>query len=198
MLATNLHNLNSITVLKLDPKFLLTALISIGFCTKSLAVTRVGVGVNWTNAASWLPSGVPASGDSLVIPASVIISISTNVGSTLLALRINISCELTFDKGKLELSSTSLIYLQNTGSLTCVKCNNSEQIRIGSASNKVYDGSCGPVSGPGVITASYDCSSGTLTPLPIRVLIFNYRHESGNLVLQWYLLVSNDIETLKL
>ncbi len=50
----------------------------------------------------------------------------------------------------------------------------------------------------GVITASYDCSGVALAPLPIRVLDCNYRHESGNLVLHWNLLVNNHPETLQL
>ncbi len=147
MLAINLHNLNTVTILKLATKFLLTALISISLYTTSMAVTRVAVGGNWNSASSWVPSGVPASGDSLVIPASVIIRLTSNIGSTSLNLRVNIAETLNFDNGKLEISASSLIYLQNTGSITCDFCNPNEQIRIGSASNKVYDGSCGPISG---------------------------------------------------
>ena len=171
------------------PKFLTVSILVILFPITSFSVIRVASNGNWTSPGTWLPTGVPSNNDSLIIPAGVSVTLNSNVGSSTLNLKINLSGVLVFDNGKLHITASSVIYLQTTGAISCAgSCGNNDQLRIGGSSNKVWQGdNCGPVNGPGTIDFSFNYTLDPFPlPLPVRFLnpVF-HSQEPGKISISW-------------
>src|SRR5688572_4865455 len=65
-------------------------------CLHALPVTRTSTGSgNWGNSATWSPSGVPACGDSVVILATHIVTISSQQNYNSCSTRLSVAIQGT-------------------------------------------------------------------------------------------------------
>jgi hypothetical protein len=123
------------------------------FPMNMLSVTRYSTGSgNWATAATWSPSGVPACGDSVVILATHVVSITSQQNYNSCSSRISVSVlgTLYFQGGsKLRLPCNSNIYIFQGGQVTSDGSGSSNQIEI--CGTDYWDGSMGPISGPACI-----------------------------------------------
>jgi len=86
-----------------------TGILNANATTKT-AIANTGQG--WNVAGNWSPSGVPQSGDTVVIPAGVTLSVKTNIYNTLPNIVIKIYGRLDFNSGgKLELGIAAKIII---------------------------------------------------------------------------------------
>lgn len=151
--------------------------------TTKTATTNSGQG--WNVASNWSPSGIPQSGDTVVIPAGVTISVKTNIYNSLPDIIIKIYGTLDFNSGgKLELGVAAKIIVYTGGFIS--GSGPSEVIKINGVSK--YKGNTdGTIVGP----AYSDTHSGaspagfSLSILPVKFQSFtaktnNQRQASFN------------------
>ena len=139
--------------------------------TKKTAVANTGQG--WNVAGNWSSSGVPQSGDTVIIPAGDTISVKTNVYNNLPNIVIQVYGTLHFNSGgKLELGILAKIIVYTDGSIS--GSSPSEVIKINGVSKYKGD-SDGTIVGP----AYTDTHSGTspsgfsLSILPVKFQSFS-------------------------
>jgi hypothetical protein len=134
------------------------------------AIANTGQG--WNVAGNWSPAGIPQSGDTVVIPAGVTISVKTNIYNTFPDIVIKIYGNLDFNSGgKLELGIAAKIIVYIGGSIS--GSGPSEVIKINGVSK--YKGNTdGTIVGP----AYSDTYSGaspagfSLSILPVKFQSF--------------------------
>ena len=171
-------------------------LLLICFILSNTAFSRVKTPVSnnnngWSVAANWLPTGVPANGDTIIIPASFTISVNGNIyNSGKPRLVIYVYGTLDFDpSGKIDLLDESEVYLFNGGSIN-THGSGSERIVINGKTkfNGQVDGN---MSGPLFANASTGESPFgfiELIVLPVKLVQFSQELKEKSLHLQWTLL----------
>jgi hypothetical protein len=152
--------------------------------TIKLAVGNTGQG--WSVASNWSPSGVPQSGDEVIIPAGFTISVKNTIYSSPFPfLNIKVWGILDLDpSGKIDLSSVSLLHVYTAGQITS-NGTNSELIYIGSVNkfNGIIDGT---INGPAVASAITGISpNGFNSALAIKLTSFNYLLANNTVKLNW-------------
>lgn len=76
-------------------------------------VTKTASTGNWNTSGTWSPSGVPSSGDSVVIPAGVTVTVNCNCG-TYNNMSVSVFGTVDFDNGrKITMDANSTLYLYN-------------------------------------------------------------------------------------
>jgi hypothetical protein len=81
----------------------------------------------WNDITTWSPQQLPASGDNIIIPDGIIVTLDDI--QQLDDVIISVAGTLDFDNGKLRLNDASRVIVQLTGKITGVNSNN--QISIG-------------------------------------------------------------------
>ncbi|ANE51576.1 hypothetical protein SY85_14750 [Flavisolibacter tropicus] len=161
----------------------MTSLFAFGG-TKTLAVNNG----EWGTASSWSPSGVPADGDNVIIPASYTVVIKKDIYKTFPNLYIIVNGILDFDpSGKLDLGINSTILLSSSSSKIQSNGTGSEVISIGGVQK--YNGSTDPasISGPAFTSKDTPTSPGGFDyfPLPIKLTHFAAKAQGETVVLSW-------------
>ncbi len=137
----------------------------------------------WSSSTSWNLGRIPGNGDIIIIPSGITITISSTVtlSSTVL---VEIFGTLIFSGGstKLNLSSTSEVYVYTGGEITDASGSGSHLINIGS--NQVYKGNQGNVVGPQYASSSTS-NFQPFVPLAVKFLYFTIAQKSNSIVLQW-------------
>ncbi len=171
-------------------------LLLIGCILSNAAFSRVKTPVSnanngWSVASNWLPTGVPANGDTIIIPASFTLSVNGNIyNSGKPRLVIYVYGTLDFDpSGKIDLLDESEVYLFNGGSIN-THGSGSERIVINGKTkfNGQIDGN---MSGPLFANASTGESPYgfiELIVLPVKLVGFSQEIKNKNLLLQWTML----------
>ncbi|MBA2498488.1 MAG: T9SS type A sorting domain-containing protein [Chitinophagaceae bacterium] len=152
----------------------------------------------WSVNSNWLPSGMPANGDTIIIPAFFTLNVKGNLyNGPKPRLIIYVYGTLDFDpSGKLDLADQSEIYVFTGGSIR-TNGTSSEQITINNVLK--YNGqNDGNVSGPIFASAATGISPGGFSVfniLPVSVLAFSHDLSRNNLVLHWTLKQGTGNET---
>jgi hypothetical protein len=166
----------------------------------TIKIVVANLGQGWSNAANFLPSGVPQSGDTVRVPLAITISVKGNIYSVLPSLRIEVYGTLDFDpSGKLNLDYTSVVQLFATGRIT-TNGTSSEIITIGGAQK--YNGqNDGTVLGPkyangGTALSVPGVDDGGFLPgvLPVKLLSFTLGTRGNEIRLSWMLIKDSDGE----
>lgn len=145
----------------------------------------------WSVAANWLPTGVPANGDTIIIPVSFTLSVQGNIyNSGKPRLVIYVYGTLDFDpSGKIDLLGASEVYLFSGGS---IKTNGSGSERIVINGKTKFNGQIdGNMSGPlfaNETTGESPYGFIELIVLPVKLVRFSQELKDENLHLQWTLL----------
>ncbi len=115
-------------------------------------------GGNWTSAGSWTAGIVPAANDTVYIQGGHTISISSNEGSnsTYMFVIVVGTLDMT-NNGKLSLSGSSYVIVENSGSI--LGNGNSDTISIGTGGAE-YSGGQGNVTGPSYVGNGHTPASG--------------------------------------
>jgi len=146
------------------------------------AATKTSTGSgNWTTAGTWSPSP-PASGDSIVIGAGHIVTVSTNVNHTgfASAVKINVIGTLTFFGGgsKLRLPAGSIVTVSSGGQITSTGGGGASSKTLEAGGATIWAGTTGTVLGPQTISES--------APLPVTWLSFNAKRAGETSInLKW-------------
>ena len=159
--------------------------------TNKIVLGRAAQG--WNNAANFLPSGVPANGDTVTIPLGFTISVKGAIYTTLPTITVFVYGTLDFDpSGKLNLGNASTIQLFTLGRITS-NGTSSELIKIGGVVK--YNGqNDGTVTGPkfaSAVTAwSVVGTSGggfIIGILPVKLRSFSLQVKNDRVILNWIL-----------
>lgn len=164
-------------------KGILILLSFLFFANTSNAATCVAlVTGNWETPATWSCGRTPTCGDSVVIPALRVVTITTQLDYTGCGapMAINVFGELHFDTGKkLELACGSVVYVQTGGSVTGGGGGGSSNL-IEICNTVAWTAGSGNVGGPATIT------SGGVTPVPVELLFFKGSlTPNSNIELKW-------------
>ena len=159
---------------------LLCSLVVLSIST-SLAAPKIQNTLNyglWRMSASWDWNRVPATSDTIVVPANQVLIVDNP--NTLGDVYIQVFGTLRFLHGKLTLGANSVIVVYPAGRIE--GNSNSEKIRIGA--NEVFNGSDPDITGPSIANSS---SGAGFTPftLPVTFLEFTLTPNSKTVLLEW-------------
>jgi hypothetical protein len=141
---------------------------------------------DWNSAIGWSCGSAPACGDSIVIPAGITVTISTQQDYSAcpsnLPLKITIYGTLKFTNGnKLKLNCESIIYIFPGGTISPgTGGGNSNYIEV--CGDNYWNAASGPLSGPACIPPS---TPGCGTVLPIELINFIGKPNNGFVELSW-------------
>jgi len=175
------------------PVLLFTIITFLANATTRTVVSNSGQG--WNNASNWSPSGVPQSGDTVIIPFGQTIGVKTNVYNNTPNLVIRIYGTLNFASGgKLDLGSTSTLIVYANGFITGTN-SPSERIKIGGV-----DKYAGNIDGTIVGPASASLATGTSPSgfgqglLPVKFQSFSVKSKGNAVVsINWTVTEESDI-----
>lgn len=139
---------------------------------------RTALGGAWESSTTWLPNGVPAGGDVLIIPPFVTVTVNANHNSFSAPIQILVSGTLNFNGGgsKLDLPCGSIVQLVNILAMITGNSNgNSQTLRICAVTHWAV-GPNGTMNGPLIWP---------LSSLPVELLSFNAEQEGRKVVARW-------------
>jgi len=144
---------------------------------------------NSTNQSIWSLNRVPASGDTIIIPANdtlVIQQESRDLSDQTLYIRVYGTLFFDGPAAKLSLASNSVIAVYNGGSI--YSTGSASQI-ISLGNQNVYKGNLGTISGPAMATSAESrfvpMPAEAPTPLPVKFLGFSAARKNAEVLVQW-------------
>jgi hypothetical protein len=162
-------------------KHLVVTLVTLLMATSLMATKRTAKVKNgdWSTTGTWIPSIAPVSGDTIIVPAGDTVTVSGNQSLNNVVVIVYGLLDLS-NNGKLDMNSTSKVYVQTGGKIT--GNGSSDQIKIGS--NIKWKGSDGTVIGPKYADNS---STGfdTWFTLPVNFQSFYVTRQGANIQLSW-------------
>jgi hypothetical protein len=159
---------------------LLMALAAAATASAGQLITAVVNNGDWASAATWNLNRVPQNGDTIYIPASKNVNLTTSV--TLNGMVIKIWGSLSLSAGaKLNLDTTSIIRVYSGGTITGQS--NNDQIKIGNT--HIFKGN-----DPAIVGAVYaDLTTGggfaPMSTLPVTFVNFYVAKENDNIKITW-------------
>jgi len=150
--------------------------------SKANTITLATDNGDWQTNSTWNPARAPQANDTIIIPAGMTVNIYNNV-SISGYVYIQVYGTLQFNhSSKLDLGSTSKIFVFSGGKISSVGSSSSDQVRIGSTT--VYKGNSGDLSGP-VILDSGGSHPVSGIPLPVRFVSFTLARKQADVMVQW-------------
>lgn len=154
--------------------------------------TKLATPSAWSNPSGWFPTGIPVSGERIIIPSGITVTTSTDL--TFSSLYIDILGKLVLGNNRsLTLNSPgSYINIQGTGSIEASQTSNSNsKIVINGltqfVSNQTYStngGDKGLIQGPALSTgAGTGFSFGMV--LPVKFSSFQVQHLTKSASIKW-------------
>lgn len=167
--------------------FIVLLFLSLG-SFKGQSICTATANGDWANASTWSCPGGVVCGSTVIIPAGITVSITTqqNYGACTptpaAALQIYVHGKLKFDTGnKLTLPCGSNVYVGATGTVDPGNgSGNSNYIEI--CTNIVWNAGDGPLYGPTALCSNPPCST---VPLPIELVAFTGSEEQKIVHLYW-------------
>jgi hypothetical protein len=138
----------------------------------------------WISNSTWDLNRSPADGDTLIIPAGVIVLINSNINLSTSALRVLIYGTLKFTGGgsKLAINSISEIVVEAGGVLTNTG-SPSQVLTLGS--NTIFQGTDAPVIGPQFANNTTGNGFDPFISLPVKFIGFSISLSSHDVLVQW-------------
>jgi hypothetical protein len=168
------------------------------FCKIKTAVSNSSDG--WAIDANWNPIGMPASGDTVIIPLNFMMKVKGKIYGSLPKIVIFIYGTLEFDpSGKLDLGSGSEIRIDNNGKISS-NGTASEQITIDNVLK--FDGKYdGTVTGPSyasIMTGVSPNGFSTGVVLPVKLIHFNIENKNQSAYLSWSFIQESNNNVIEL
>lgn len=166
----------------MDKKIILLIALLFPLLTVRGATCTSTVSGFWNNPTTWSCGQVPTCGDSIVVPAGVTVTVSTQLNMVSCSpVKITVKGNLYFINGKkLDLPCNSRIHVYPGGTISSDGSGNSNLI---SACNVTYwDGSMGTFYGPGCIPPSTACIGAIL---PIELISFTAEQCERDVCIKW-------------
>ena len=154
--------------------------------------TKLATPAAWSNAAGWSPTGVPVSGERIIIPAGITVTTSSDLPFSSLYLDILGKLVLGNNRSLTLISPASYINVQSTGSIEASQTsNNNTIITINGltqfVSNQTYSsngGGKGVINGPALSTgAGAGFSFGMV--LPLKFSSIQVKQLNGSMSIRW-------------
>lgn len=171
-------------------KILITILFVL-FGNSLFSITRTATGSSWDNINHWNPSGPVTSGDTLIIPNGITMTMSTNQTKSYAYLRVIVDNGGTWVfpfKAKLELSDPSSSIILTDASSNLIALNGNSIIEIdntGILGNSAGSGYSGPDAANGDGWVSNSANPPSSNPLPVNLISFYGENLEGEIVLNW-------------
>jgi hypothetical protein len=168
-------------------------ILSCLFCGATNKIVVANSGQGWSNGNNFSPNGIPQSGDSVTIPAGVMLTVKGNIYTNMPLLKVYVYGTMDFDpSGKLDLTISSLVQIYSGGKIT-TNGTSSEIISMGGVVK--YNGhNDGTVTGPKYASAATSISDGIADDagfnfgvLPLPILSFGLRSYNNEVALNWKL-----------
>lgn len=176
------------------PLFLFTIITFIANATTRIVVSNSGQG--WSVASNWSPSGVPQSGDTVIIPAGQTIGVKTSIYNNTPNLVIKIYGTLNFSSGgKLDLGSNTQLIVYTNGFITGTN-SPSEKIVIGGV-DKFKGNVDGTIIGPASASLATGSSPSGFGQglLPVKFQNFTVKSKGKDqAVINWTVSEESDIK----
>ncbi len=157
----------------------LIALIAAATANAGSVITAVNSG-NWTTASIWNLNRVPANGDTIIIPASKNIQITTSENFNNVILEIWGTLDLTAS-GKLTLNNASVINVYTGGVISGQ--GNGNQIKIGNT--HVFKGDWPDVTGPAFADNTTGGGFAPMSMLPVTFVNFYVSNDDDLVKISW-------------
>jgi len=147
-------------------------------------------GGDWTAGSSWNGGSTPSNGDTVVILAGDVITISTNLSFNGV---IQVYGTLEFDKGKISMDASSAIQLAEGSSIVALGSGQSNQISIGGSSNKLSTDDINSLATPNQVTEESVAGGGGCAetggcednPLPVEILYLTADRIGKGVQIRW-------------
>ncbi|MBL7950953.1 MAG: T9SS type A sorting domain-containing protein [Flavobacteriales bacterium] len=159
-------------------RFILFILLAFSLHQARAATCSASDNGNWETSNNWSCGSVPVSGDWVIIPAGITVSITSNLIYSGSALRIRIYGTLSFVGGgaKLSLPCGSIVELMSSSAqITGTGSGSSQTLKI--CGTTYWQASSGTRSGPIVWP--------TNATLPVELILFKANAENGSVDLVW-------------
>jgi hypothetical protein len=134
---------------------------------------------NWESATSWSNRRTPTCGDSVVIPAGLIVTITTQLNYKACGgpMKIAVYGKLVFQTGKkIILACSSIVYVMENGSIDPgIGGGNANLIDICNVT--LWTAGMGIINGPTIIKVE--------GPLPIELLSFSATYDDKKVIIKW-------------
>jgi hypothetical protein len=153
---------------------LYVSIIAVLASLASFAADITAVGGNWNQAGSWSPTA-PSTGDIIIIPSGVTVTVGNNVVISNVTIRVYGVLNVT---NKLNLGSTWNIAVYTGGNIQ-----GNGQIVNSNTNNNIYSGS-GTITGPQVASSS-SSTFVTNTTLPVKFTGFSVARQNSDVLVQW-------------
>ena len=160
--------------------FTLVLSFTLIFANATVITATVNNG-DWTSASTWDLNRVPQSGDTVVITTGYTVILTSPVSYD--PMYVKLYGTLILDQAaKLDLGSTSAIYVYAGGKIDSTNGSASEKIRIGGT--EVYRGSDPAINGPVLLNngGSHPVSA---IPLPVKFTSFSLSHNETYVLVEW-------------
>lgn len=169
--------------------YLLVLVIFTSLSTFAAVITAKSTGGAWNQASTWDLGRVPQSGDVIIIPANVTVTVPANVSLAGVQLNINGTLDFSTNGVKMTLDATSGVSLAAGGLITGAQGNNSDKLTIASptgGSPVIVYSSQNPPAGTGDQTGpkSWGTAPQPIT-LPVKFASFNLARQESNILVQW-------------
>ena len=135
---------------------------------------------SWTTPSTWNLGRIPADGDTIVIPASRNIQVTTDQVLDNVIINLHGILDLT-SSGKLTLNSASTIRVYSSGLIAGQ--GNGNQIRIGNT--HVFKGDWPDVTGPSFADNTTGGGFASMSMLPVKFVNFNISNENESVKISW-------------
>lgn len=138
---------------------------------------------NFNNAANWLPTGIPAAGDTVSIPAGVQLTLASDLTLQNVYMDLYGSLALSGNNMKLTLQNTSIVNVHTSGSITGTSA--AQQIVLNNSI--IYKGDQGVLTGAKLATTSTTGFTPytEFTVLPVKFISFSVAHTTTGYLVQW-------------
>lgn len=137
--------------------------------------------VTWLLPTSWEPMGLPAAGDTVEIPAGLLLNLSTDLVLNNVYLKLYGVIELTGSNMKLTFNGSSTVVIYPAGEIRGSK--NSQQIWL---NGLIYQGDRATIVGPQLANAT---TGGFINfayvILPVRFTAFTTARRQADVLVQW-------------
>jgi len=156
------------------------ALLSIN--SEATTITLVTNNGDWTSNSSWDLNRAPQAGDTIIVPTAMTVNIYTNVTISGYVY-VHVYGTLAFNhSSKLDLGSTSKIFVHAGGKITSSDGSASDQVRIGGTT--VYKGNSGTLNGPVLLTSGGQSPISEI-PLPVKFVSFTVARKQDKVLVEW-------------
>jgi hypothetical protein len=150
--------------------------------SEATTITLTVNGGDWNSNSSWDLNRTPQTGDTIIVPVAYTVNIYTNVSIAGYVYVQDYGTIAFNHSSKLDLGSTSKIFIHAGGKMTSVGTSASDQARVGGTID--YKGNSGDLNGPVLLDVSGVHPVSEIA-LPVKFVSFTVARKNDNVLVEW-------------